>query len=145
MIRILDTDHVSLFQHNHPGVTQRINAINPEKVAVTVITAEEQLRGRLNIIRQASSNDELISAYLRLRATLEFFKSINLLDFNQNACTFYENLVRQKIRIGTRDLRIAAITLSVNGILVTRNYKDFVKVPNLKLEDWTIPESSSSK
>jgi tRNA(fMet)-specific endonuclease VapC len=38
----------------------------------------------------------------------------------------------------TGDIRIAAIALSVNGIVVTRNHKDFAKVPNLKIEDWTI-------
>ncbi|MEH1826617.1 MAG: type II toxin-antitoxin system VapC family toxin [Nostoc sp.] len=47
-------------------------------------------------------------------------------------------MIRQRIRIGTQDLRIAAITLSVNSILVTRNHKDFEKVPNLRLEDWTL-------
>ncbi|WP_363318236.1 hypothetical protein [Nostoc sp. NMS4] len=47
-------------------------------------------------------------------------------------------MIRQRIRIGTQDLRIPAITLSVNGILVTRNRKDFEKIPNLRLEDWTI-------
>ncbi|WP_308189044.1 type II toxin-antitoxin system VapC family toxin [Nostoc mirabile] len=47
-------------------------------------------------------------------------------------------MIRQRIRIGTQDLRITAITLSVNGTLVTRNRKDFEKVPNLRLEDWTI-------
>jgi tRNA(fMet)-specific endonuclease VapC len=49
-----------------------------------------------------------------------------------------QELVRQKIRIGTQDLRIAAITLSVNGILVTRNQRDFTKVPNLVFEDWSV-------
>jgi len=48
-------------------------------------------------------------------------------------------LLKQKIRIGTQDLRIAAIALSLNGIVVTRNLKDFEKVPNLKILDWSIP------
>lgn len=61
-----------------------------------------------------------------------------MLDFDQLAHDCYKELIRQKIRIGTRDLRIAAITLSRNAILVTRNSKDFSKVPNLRIEDWTI-------
>jgi len=52
---------------------------------------------------------------------------------------YYETLRQQKIRIGTQDLRIAAIVLAVKGILVTRNWKDFAKVPDLTLEDWSIP------
>lgn len=61
-----------------------------------------------------------------------------MLDFTQDAYSCYQDLVSQKIRIGTRDLRIAAIALSGNGIVVTRNHKDFAKIPNLTLEDWTI-------
>lgn len=135
---LLDTDHVSLFQQRHPFVTQRINAANPEEIAITIITVEEQLRGRFNVIRKASSSDTLLIAYAKLQATLEFFKNIQLLGFDQYAINCYEDLIRQRIRIGTQDLRIAAITLSVDGILVTRNRRDFEKVPNLRLEDWTI-------
>ena len=71
---ILDTDRISLFQQRYPLITQHINAVNPEEIAVTLITVEQQLRGRLNVIRRASSIDKLVSAYARLRATLEFFK-----------------------------------------------------------------------
>ena len=139
---IIDTDHISLLQRGHPVVTQRINQVNTDEIAVTIITAEEQLRGRLDFIRKDSAIDELVSAYARLRDTLKDYKSINLLDFNHKACSCYEDLVRQKIRIGTQDLRIAAITLSVNGILVTRNERDFARVPGIQLEDWTVPTFS---
>jgi predicted nucleic acid-binding protein len=40
--------------------------------------------------------------------------------------------------MGTNDLAIAAIALSVGGVPVTRNTVDFQHVPNLVVEDWTI-------
>ncbi|MFH7026984.1 MAG: type II toxin-antitoxin system VapC family toxin [Heteroscytonema crispum UTEX LB 1556] len=135
---ILDTDSLSLFQRGHPSLTQRVSAITPEEIAITIITVEEQMYGRLNRIRKANSQDALVLAYTSLGETLDDLKSINIVEFDQNAANCYAQLQRQKIRIGTQDLRIAAITLSVNGILVTRNRKDFAKVPNLQLEDWTI-------
>ena len=45
--------------------------------------------------------------------------------------------MRQKVRIGTRDLRIAATVISKNGILVTRNLQDFERIPGLRFEDWS--------
>lgn len=79
----------------------------------------------------------MVSAYGKLRTTWDFFNTINLLDFTEEAYANYTNLIRQKIRIGTQDLRIAAIALSIEGIVVTRNQKDFGKVPDLRLQDWT--------
>lgn len=135
---ILDTDHFSLFQQGHPLITQLINAILPEEIATTIITSEEQLYGRLSRIRRETSRDALILAYKKLWDTLEDFQSINLLEFNQDAYDCYTELVSQRIRIGTQDLRIAAIAISRNGILVTRNRRDFERVPGLMFEDWTI-------
>lgn len=60
------------------------------------------------------------------------------LPFDETAANIFDELRVQKIRIGTNDLAIAAITLSVSGILITRNIVDFQRVPNLSLEDWTI-------
>nr|WP_313950426.1 type II toxin-antitoxin system VapC family toxin [Nostoc sp. FACHB-110] len=92
----------------------------------------------MNTINKANSSKELVLAYARLQDTLEDLSSISVLKFSEYAANIYADLVRQKIRVGTQDLRIAAITLSVDGILVTRNRRDFEKVPNLRLEDWTI-------
>ena len=59
------------------------------------------------------------------------------LPFDETAATIFDQLRAQRIRIGTNDLAIAAITLSVRGILVTRNTVDFQRVPDLLIEDWT--------
>lgn len=135
---VLDTDHVSLFQQNYPILTERINAVNPEEIGVTVITLEEQFYGRLNGIRRANSPEKLISAYAKLSATWNYFATVNLLDFDLDASNCFAELLRQKIRIGTQDLRIAAVVMSRNAILVTRNRRDFERIPGLRFEDWTI-------
>jgi tRNA(fMet)-specific endonuclease VapC len=137
-MRILETDHVSLFQRRNPFIVQRVNSVKFEEITITIITAEEQLRGRFNVIINSSSSDKLVLAYANFQANLEFLKTVNLLQFTEAVGNIYTELVKQKIRVGTQDLRIAAITLSVNGVLVTRNFKDFEKVPNLRLEDWSI-------
>jgi tRNA(fMet)-specific endonuclease VapC len=135
---ILDTDHLSLLQRGHLVVHQRIRNISVDDIAMTIISAEEQLYGRLNLIRRSKSPETLMSAYQWLQETLDDFKTANILDFNTTAISLYQELLNKKIRIGTQDLRIAAIALSVNGILVTRNQRDFAKVPNLTFEDWSV-------
>jgi len=135
---ILDTDHISLYQRGDLNVINRLSSANPKNLAVTVISLEEQMYGRLSEIKKATSAISLITAYSRLEITLDYFKSVQVLPFDQNAHTTFESLIRQKLRVGTQDLRIAAIALSVNGIVVTRNQKDFGKVPNLHVENWAV-------
>ncbi|MGK7896027.1 MAG: type II toxin-antitoxin system VapC family toxin [Xenococcus sp. (in: cyanobacteria)] len=135
---ILDTDHLSLLQRGHPNIGKKITTINPQEIAITIISAEEQIRGRLSIIRRANAKDKLVLAYGRLKELLKDFETINLLDFTLEASLIYDDLVRKKIRIGTRDLRIAAIALVVKGTVVTRNQKDFAQIPGLKVEDWIL-------
>lgn len=137
-IWILDTDHVSLFQTGHPLVTQRVQSIDPNALAVTIITVEEQMYERLNRIRRAKSTDDLKLGYFNLNRTLEYFQTISVIDFDNAAVDYYQEIISQKLRVGTQDLKIAAITLSRQGILVTRNARDFSKVSGLQIEDWSI-------
>jgi len=134
---VLDTDHISLFQRQHPIVMQHLDQVNSQQLAVTIITVEEQIKGRFKLIKQANSSIKLIRSYATLQDTVSYFNNITVLPFDDAANNFYEMLCQQKIRIGTYDLRIAAIVLSVNGVLVTRNWRDFSKVPDLSLEDWS--------
>lgn len=74
--------------------------------------------------------------YDRLAETVAFLSRIRLLSFTESAITHYERLQALKLRIGTMDLRIAAITLAHDATLVTRNIQDFQLIPNLRIEDW---------
>jgi tRNA(fMet)-specific endonuclease VapC len=135
---IFDTDHATLFQQGNIQIVQRVNAVNPKDIAITIVTVEEQMYGRLNRIRRANSANEVISAYASLRKTINYLTDFELLDFDGDAYNYYAQLLQQKTRVGTQDLRIAAITLSKSGILLTRNRRDFEKIPGLRFEDWSV-------
>jgi tRNA(fMet)-specific endonuclease VapC len=136
---ILDTDHLTLLKRNHPNVLVRVQRIPPEQIFTTIISIEEQIRGRLTVISQLSNQSEKLSrAYDYLFESLLDFNQFNVLRFDPTAAQYFQTLRQQKVRIGSQDLRIASIALSQNAVLVTRNYRDFIQVPGLHLEDWTI-------
>ena len=135
---ILDTDHVTAFQNGNPRFFQRMKLIDSSRIFVTIITLEEQIRGRFKVINNHNNNlQELPLAYYGLHKTFDFFTKMNLLDFDHQALTHYQNLKKQKIRIGSQDLKIGAIALTHQMTLVTRNSKDFTQIPDLTVEDWT--------
>lgn len=83
---VLDTDHVSEFQRRNSKVVQRIYRINPNNIAVTIITVEEQVRGQLKVINEMNnlkSGDSLVQAYINLGGTVKFFQNIHVIDFDQ--------------------------------------------------------------
>ena len=73
----------------------------------------------------------LARAYARLQRGLDFYHHWICLPFDEAAAASFDQLRAQKLRIGTNDLAIAAITLAVNGTLVTRNTVDFQRIPGL--------------
>jgi tRNA(fMet)-specific endonuclease VapC len=133
---ILDTDHVTAFQHGNPRFLQRMKLIDSSRIFVTIITLEEQIRGRFKVINNHNLQ-ELPLAYYELHKTFDFFTKMNLLDFDHRALTHYQNLKKQKICIGSQDLKIAVIALTHQMTLVTRNSQDFTQIPDLTVEDWT--------
>jgi tRNA(fMet)-specific endonuclease VapC len=138
MLWILDTDHISLLQRRNTTVLQKNQHTNQSNLAVTVISYEEQVRGWLKVVSRSATNlPQLALGYRQLNATLNFFSAMEVLEFSDATLIQYQSLVQQKLRIGTQDLRIAAIVLAVGGILVTRNLRDFQQVPGLQLEDWS--------
>ena len=135
-VYVLDSDHVSLHQRGHPGIVSHVRGVPAESVFSTVITFEEQMRGWLAVIRRAREPDDLARAYQRILAAHTYFCQVALLPFSETAASEFYALRQAGARIGTQDLRIAAIARTSGGTLVTRNRSDFSRVPGLTLADW---------
>jgi tRNA(fMet)-specific endonuclease VapC len=134
---VLDTDTLQLFQDENPTVLGRMQAVPPGDLAISVITVEEQLSGWYAQIRQAKRPERLAWAYRRLASTVRFLSRIQIIDFDESAIRRCEQLKKLKLKVRKMDLRIAATVLERDAILVTRNLRDFRRVPGLRLEDWS--------
>jgi tRNA(fMet)-specific endonuclease VapC len=134
---LLDTDHVTLYQHGNTTVRSAIATRLPANLTTTIITAEEQLRGRLAQTHRAKTGAERLQAYRRLQELLEFYTVATVVPFDAEAERKYHALVGARLRVGTQDLKIAAIALSLGAAVVTRNRQDFGQVPGLLIEDWS--------
>jgi tRNA(fMet)-specific endonuclease VapC len=135
---VLDTDATSAIQQRQATVSRRFADADPRVVATTVVTHYEQMRGRLAVINRASDAAGLRSAFDLLLETHRYFCDKQVLPFDAVAADTFRSLVAQRLRIGTQDLQIAAITLANDAILVTSNRRDFERVPGLRIEDWTL-------
>ena len=134
-----DTDVLSDVLFGITRYVERLAQLPADIACVPVVAVEEVLRGWLHSIRQADSGKGrtvLTVAYEAFRDALVGLNEYRLLPYTPAAHDIFLQLKSQKIRIGTRDLRIASIALAHDATLVTRNRRDFDIVPTLKLEVW---------
>jgi tRNA(fMet)-specific endonuclease VapC len=110
---------------------------NDDRLVTTIITYEEQTRGWLAYAAKSRDVRHQIKAYSRLRKHLQTYLGFEILDFDAAAGEAFERLRRAKLSVGTLDLKIAAIALSQDAVLISRNLKDFRGIPGLRVEDWT--------
>jgi tRNA(fMet)-specific endonuclease VapC len=139
---VLDTDHLSVLQRRtepaYSKLSEKLELHSPDLIFTTIISFQEQFQGWMAFLNQAKTAEKLITAYAKLESLLKLFSVSQILSFDDAANEETENLRREHIRIGTMDLRIAGIVLSQNAVLLTRNSSDFSKVPNLRIDDWTV-------
>ena len=136
---ILDTDHVSLILQKSPQVIT--NAAKHE-ISVTIVTVQELFNGWVGRINDPSLVHNLPGLYSKLWTTVKYLQTIEVLDFTPEADTCLKKLLKdhpplRKNRL-QKDMRIAAIALSVGATVITRNQRDFGQVPGLSIEDWTL-------
>ena len=138
---LLDTDYAVLLQRGSGlelhSLLERMSAYPDTVFHYPVIAFHEQMLGANAYIARAKSRRELVRGYAMLHQILADFSGAQVLAFDDDAAQIFQQLRTQRVRVGTMDLRIAAIALSRDLTVLTRNLVDFQQIPSLKVEDWT--------
>ncbi len=73
-------------------------------------------------------------------ALTQFMAPLEILPYGDDAAQYYGDLrvhlEKQGTSIGSLDMLIAAHALSTACTLITNNEKEFIRIPNLNIENW---------
>ena len=135
---LLDTDHLALLQvRDAPAafaLHARLDAV-PDEVVTTVITLEEQMRGWLALLHRVPEIPRQVAYYERLLRLVVFFAVWEVLPLDQQAAATFTLLRQQGVRIWTMDLKIVALALAHDAVVLSGNLRDFQQVPGLRVKD----------
>ena len=135
---VLDTDVLSIIQRGRgpdfDRLGQQLAGHRDEDPAVTIVSFEEQARGWLAQVARARQPADLVLAYARFRAFLRESARWPVLDLTPRAADMYADLRRTYRRHGSADLRIAAIVMAHDALLISGNARDFAAIAGLRFE-----------
>lgn len=135
---ILDTNHLSEIIRNSARGRSLIDKLtsSTQSPATTILTIEELLRGWLARIRREHDPMEAVALYAKLQEIVELAADWTVLSWDDDAAAVFSRLTKQRLGIGSMDLKIASIVLAKKATLLSRNLRDFERVPNVVVEDW---------
>ena len=109
----------------------KINSIAKECIKLPAMVKAELLVGA----EKSRRHDETLAE------TLAFCEPYEIVPFDDSMVLTYARikaaLELKGQKIGWNDTIIAATVLSRNGVLVTNNTREFIRIDGLMLEDWT--------
>ena len=139
---LLDTDHISFLQRRsgpeYAALAARIARHSSADFVFSIVSFHEQVLGAHGLISRARTTANVIRGYILLSEILQGFMAAPVLPFSAAAAAVFDGLQARRIRVATMDLPIAATALSTGLVLLTRNVRDFGRVPGLITEDWTV-------
>ncbi|MBI2900882.1 MAG: type II toxin-antitoxin system VapC family toxin [Planctomycetes bacterium] len=131
MTHLLDTNICSyLMRRKPPAVVDRLQALGPARVAVSVVTALELREG-------AELSPHPTEYHRRVDVFLTGIRPLPLpVDAAAVGGRLRAALRRKGTPIGDLDVLIAAHALALGLVLVTNNVREFARVPGLRVENW---------
>ena len=127
---MLDTDISSYIIKRRPATLVEKLERHAEALCVSVMTAAELRFGAEKAARRQLA--ELVEAYLERLAVLDWTNEVT-----SHYARIRSVLERSGKPIGNMDLLIASHAVAQRMTLVTNNFKDFLSVPDLKVEVWS--------
>lgn len=127
---LLDTNIWIALANNEPSAIRRLRALDPAAVVSCAVVRAELFFG-------ARKSQRVAENLAGFRALLEPFPS---LPFDDRAAEHY-GLIRAALEaagtpIGSNDLQIAAIAQANDCTVITRNCREFDRVPALAVQAW---------
>lgn len=126
----LDSTTLIYFFKGEGNVAERLLSEPPYNIALPVIVLYEL---KVGILKSASPRR-------RMQQLEELRRHVNIFGVGEKeaeaAAEIRAELEMAGERIGPCDVLIAGITRANGGTLVTRNLREFQKVPNLQVTDW---------
>ena len=129
---ILDSNTISYYFRGDPQVVPRLQALRPADVGVPAIVEYELRYGLLRLPQEAATP--------RLAALAQLLQPLQRLAFDSE-CAAQAARIRAELEargtpIGPHDILIAATALRHQSTLVTRNVREFSRVPGLQWINW---------
>ena len=128
MTRLLDTDMIVDALRGRLGASRRLEASSPDDFRIPSVTIAELFYGA-----ERSANPTRAHAVWRA-----FVAPFQVVPFDREAAERHGRLrfALRRRPIGERDLLIAAIAVANRLAVVTRNIREFGRVPGLRVEEW---------
>lgn len=129
---ILDSNTISYYFRGDPQTVSRLQALSPAEVGVPAIVEYELRYGLLRLPPEAAEP--------RLAALSALLRPMQVLSFDSD-CAAHAARLRAELEaagtpIGPHDTLIAATALRYQATLVTRNEREFSRVPGLQWLNW---------
>ncbi|MBK6999407.1 MAG: type II toxin-antitoxin system VapC family toxin [Rhodoferax sp.] len=129
---ILDSNTISYYFRGDQQVVPRLQALSPADIGVPAIVEYELRYGLLRLPQEAANP--------RLAALATLLRPMQLLPFDSE-CAAQAARIRAELEaagtpIGAHDTLIAATVLRHQATLVTRNVREFARVPDLQWLNW---------
>ncbi len=129
---VLDSNTISYYFRGDPQVVPRLQILRPADLGVPAIVEYELRYGLLRLPPTAAAP--------RLAALAQFLLPMQLLPFDSE-CAAQAARIRAELEavgtpIGPHDTLIAATALRYQATLVTRNVREFSRVPGLQWLNW---------